>query len=127
MVWMRAKETCHGRNGLTRFGFLSSTLYFSYNVHKMLHVSDIGVLNQIGLKGEALQLHSLSGSSSVEWGSLIDQKQPLTWYKVRNMAIIYFLICYFIKASCLKSTKTGSRHRCITHLNPKSVGNFLII
>ncbi|RWR77613.1 beta-galactosidase isoform X2 [Cinnamomum micranthum f. kanehirae] len=36
---------------------------------------------KIGLKGEALQLHSLSGSSSVEWGSLIDQKQPLTWYK----------------------------------------------
>lgn len=105
MVWMRAKETCHGRNGLTRFGFLSSTLYFSYNVHKMLHVSDIGVLNQIGLKGEALQLHSLSGSSSVEWGSLIDQKQPLTWYKVRNMAIIYFLDMLFYKGFLFEKHK----------------------
>ncbi|GMQ08367.1 hypothetical protein CsSME_00052118 [Camellia sinensis var. sinensis] len=38
---------------------------------------------KIGLKGEALSLHSLSGSSSVEWaqGSFVAQKQPLTWYK----------------------------------------------
>ncbi|KAJ7951636.1 Beta-galactosidase [Quillaja saponaria] len=38
---------------------------------------------KVGLKGEALSLHSLSGSSSVEWieGSLVDQRQPLTWYK----------------------------------------------
>ncbi|KAL7162616.1 hypothetical protein ACSBR2_042993 [Camellia fascicularis] len=38
---------------------------------------------KIGLKGEALSLHSLSGSSSVEWaqGSVVAQKQPLTWYK----------------------------------------------
>ncbi|MBA0678026.1 hypothetical protein Goari_019393 [Gossypium aridum] len=38
---------------------------------------------KIGLKGEALNLHSLSGSSSVEWveGSLVAQRQPLTWYK----------------------------------------------
>ncbi|GFZ04263.1 beta galactosidase 1 [Actinidia rufa] len=36
---------------------------------------------KIGLKGEALSLHSLSGSSTVEWveGSLVTQKQPLTW------------------------------------------------
>ncbi|XP_059455909.1 beta-galactosidase 1 [Corylus avellana] len=38
---------------------------------------------KIGLKGEALSLHSLSGSSSVEWveRSLVAQRQPLTWYK----------------------------------------------
>ncbi|KAB1218433.1 Beta-galactosidase 1 [Morella rubra] len=38
---------------------------------------------KIGLKGEALSLHSLSGSSSVEWiqGSLVARRQPLTWYK----------------------------------------------
>ncbi|PIA43034.1 hypothetical protein AQUCO_02000465v1 [Aquilegia coerulea] len=38
---------------------------------------------KVGLEGEALNLHSLSGSSSVEWvaGSLVAQKQPLTWYK----------------------------------------------
>ncbi|CAI9773576.1 unnamed protein product [Fraxinus pennsylvanica] len=38
---------------------------------------------KVGLKGEALSLHSLSGSSSVEWveGSSISQRQPLTWYK----------------------------------------------
>ncbi|CAH1422766.1 unnamed protein product [Lactuca virosa] len=38
---------------------------------------------KIGLKGEILSLHSLGGSSSVEWvqGSLVAQKQPLAWYK----------------------------------------------
>nr|QSM07467.1 beta-galactosidase 1 [Ipomoea batatas] len=38
---------------------------------------------KIGLEGEALNLHSLSGISSVEWvqGSFVSQKQPLTWYK----------------------------------------------
>ncbi|OWM76568.1 hypothetical protein CDL15_Pgr005532 [Punica granatum] len=38
---------------------------------------------KVGLKGEALSLHSLSGSSSVEWaqGSLVARRQPLTWYK----------------------------------------------
>ncbi|KAL5229014.1 hypothetical protein ABZP36_017279 [Zizania latifolia] len=35
---------------------------------------------QVGLKGESLSLHSLSGSSTVEWGEPV-QKQPLTWYK----------------------------------------------
>ncbi|KAJ8774236.1 hypothetical protein K2173_009667 [Erythroxylum novogranatense] len=38
---------------------------------------------KIGLKGEALSLHSLSGSSTVEWaqGSLVSRRQPLMWYK----------------------------------------------
>lgn len=38
---------------------------------------------KVGLKGESLGLHTLSGSSSVEWaeGSLLAQKQPMAWYK----------------------------------------------
>ncbi|KAE8658175.1 Beta-galactosidase [Hibiscus syriacus] len=38
---------------------------------------------KIGLKGEALNLYTVSGSSSVEWaeGSMLAKKQPLTWYK----------------------------------------------
>ncbi|MFS7991297.1 putative beta-galactosidase [Helianthus anomalus] len=38
---------------------------------------------KVGLKGERLSLHTLDGSSSVEWlqGSFVAQKQPLTWYK----------------------------------------------
>ncbi|CAI9782665.1 unnamed protein product [Fraxinus pennsylvanica] len=38
---------------------------------------------KVGLKGESLSLHTVSGSSSVEWiqGSQLAQKQPLTWYK----------------------------------------------
>ncbi|KAI3832427.1 hypothetical protein MKX03_020661 [Papaver bracteatum] len=38
---------------------------------------------KIGLEGEALGLHSLSGSSTVEWveASLAAQKQHLTWHK----------------------------------------------
>ncbi|KAK7329697.1 hypothetical protein VNO77_23872 [Canavalia gladiata] len=38
---------------------------------------------KVGLKGEALNLPTVSGSTSVEWvqGSLLAKKQPLTWYK----------------------------------------------
>ncbi|WCJ42674.1 Beta-galactosidase [Euphorbia peplus] len=38
---------------------------------------------KIGLQGESLSLHTVTGSSSVEWteGSLLAKKQPLTWYK----------------------------------------------
>ncbi|XP_027168582.1 beta-galactosidase [Coffea eugenioides] len=38
---------------------------------------------KVGLKGEALSLHSLGGSSAVEWGegSFVAERQPLTWYK----------------------------------------------
>ncbi|MBA0547685.1 hypothetical protein Golob_018832 [Gossypium lobatum] len=38
---------------------------------------------KIGLKGEALNLHTVTGSSSVEWvqGSQLVKKQPMTWYK----------------------------------------------
>ncbi|KAG8487542.1 hypothetical protein CXB51_018667 [Gossypium anomalum] len=38
---------------------------------------------KIGLKGEALNLHTATGSSSVEWvqGSQLVKKQPMTWYK----------------------------------------------
>ncbi|KAF8025703.1 hypothetical protein BT93_F2515 [Corymbia citriodora subsp. variegata] len=38
---------------------------------------------KVGLRGEGLSLHSLSGSVSVEWAqeSLVAEKQPLTWYK----------------------------------------------
>ncbi|XP_064993790.1 beta-galactosidase-like [Musa acuminata AAA Group] len=35
---------------------------------------------QIGLRGESLNLHTISGSSSVEWGGA-SINQPLTWYK----------------------------------------------
>ncbi|KAL0873264.1 hypothetical protein Bca101_022969 [Brassica carinata] len=38
---------------------------------------------KIGTKGEALGIHTVTGSSTVEWkeGSLVAKKQPLTWYK----------------------------------------------
>ncbi|XP_071911096.1 beta-galactosidase-like [Coffea arabica] len=38
---------------------------------------------KVGLKGEAQSLHTVTGSASVEWaeGSLLANKQPLTWYK----------------------------------------------
>nr|CAB3446125.1 unnamed protein product [Digitaria exilis] len=35
---------------------------------------------QVGLKGESLGLHTVTGSSSVEWAGL-GGKQPLTWHK----------------------------------------------
>lgn len=41
---------------------------------------------QIGLKGESLGVNSISGSSSVEWGSATGA-QPLTWHKVSQCTI----------------------------------------
>jgi hypothetical protein len=43
-------------------------------------VSDFFCKFQVGLKGEALSLYTLAGSSSVQWGTA-SLKQPLTWYK----------------------------------------------
>lgn len=36
---------------------------------------------QVGLKGETLGLHTVTGSSAVEWGGP-GGYQPLTWHKV---------------------------------------------
>ncbi|XP_010448319.1 PREDICTED: beta-galactosidase 12-like isoform X1 [Camelina sativa] len=38
---------------------------------------------KIGTKGEDLSIHTVTGSSNVEWkdGPLVAKKQPLTWYK----------------------------------------------
>ena len=41
------------------------------------------VLKQIGVKGEAMSLHTDSSSVSWNQGSYVIKKQPLTWYKVR--------------------------------------------
>ena len=43
-------------------------------------------LKQVGLKGEAMNLASPNGISSVEWmqSTLVSEKnQPLTWHKVK--------------------------------------------
>jgi hypothetical protein len=39
------------------------------------------VAAQVGLKGESLGLHTVTGSSAVEWAGA-GGKQPLTWHKV---------------------------------------------
>lgn len=81
MVSTREEETCHGRSGLTRFVFKHSYCLLSLIFYRFIWLH---LPHQIGLEGEALSLHSLSGSSSVEWveRSLVAQRQPLTWYKV---------------------------------------------
>ncbi|KAI3500137.1 hypothetical protein L1887_35953 [Cichorium endivia] len=89
--------------GVLRFQFIETndgegnvgTHFETYNVGVLGPISLTG-LNEgtrdltrqkwsykVGLKGESLSLHTLDGSSSVEWlqGSLVAQKQPLTWYK----------------------------------------------
>ena len=40
---------------------------------------------QVGMSGENLGLHTFSGASAKEWQqSAVVQRQPLTWFKVRN-------------------------------------------
>ncbi|KAK6153598.1 hypothetical protein DH2020_013237 [Rehmannia glutinosa] len=79
----------NGQLSGTAYGSLGNPrLTFSQGVNLRAGVNKISLLSisvglQIGLKGESLSLHSLSGSSSVEWveGSYIAERQPLTWYK----------------------------------------------
>lgn len=78
-------EIYHGRNGLIRYSHKDHNKFSSiYNCVTILTIRFCTSIFQVGLKGESLSLHSLSGSSSVEWaeGAFVAQKQPLTWYKV---------------------------------------------
>jgi hypothetical protein len=55
--------------------------YEAYSVKRVFS------LKQVGLKGEAMNLASPDGVSSVEWmqSALVVQKnQPLTWHKVKK-------------------------------------------
>lgn len=66
-------------------GLYSATeLYLLSLLQHPRYLIKLHVLAQVGLEGERLSLHSLSGSSAVEWaqGSFVTRKQPLTWYKV---------------------------------------------
>ncbi|KAK6128023.1 hypothetical protein DH2020_038226 [Rehmannia glutinosa] len=91
----------NGQLSGTAYGSLGNPrLTFSQGVNLRAGVNKISLLSiSVGLrekrlnmakmvlqdwsKGESLSLHSLSGSSSVEWveGSYIAERQPLTWYK----------------------------------------------
>ena len=55
-------------------------------INKCFGRSSIKIIDQVRFKGKILSLHSLSGSSCVKWvqGSNVANKQPLTWYKVRD-------------------------------------------
>lgn len=68
---------------------------------------------QIGLKGEELKLHSLTGSSSVEWGQA-SQNQPLTWYKVSYTLFRYRL--RLMLAWIENISRTSSRGRDISRV-----------
>ncbi|ONM39549.1 Beta-galactosidase 1 [Zea mays] len=75
-------------------GQLTGTVYGSVEDPKLTYIGNVKLWSgsnnisclsiavglPVGLKGEALSLHSLSGSSSVEWGEPV-QKQPLSWFK----------------------------------------------
>ncbi|GFP98159.1 mitotic spindle checkpoint protein bubr1 [Phtheirospermum japonicum] len=70
-----------------KIGVTHASFYISYALH-MEHKNKNKTANEIfnhGLSMEnVLSLHSLDGSSSVEWveGSYVAKRQPLTWYKV---------------------------------------------
>ena len=91
MVLMGDGETCPGRNGLTRYRNKYIILCWLFCVSVTILTSDLPFF-QVGLRGESLSLHSLGGSSSVEWaeGAYVAQKQPLTWYKVTHLEFIFY-------------------------------------
>ncbi|KAK9099276.1 hypothetical protein Syun_026321 [Stephania yunnanensis] len=93
LVVMSAGHALHvfinGRLAGTAYGNIDNPkITFNGNVKLNAGLNKISILSisvglPIGLTGESLNLHTLSGSSSVEWvaGSLVAQGQPLTWYK----------------------------------------------
>ncbi|CAI0392217.1 unnamed protein product [Linum tenue] len=72
---------------------------------------------KIGLKGEQLSLHSLSGSTSVEWtdGSVVSQRQPLMWYKTTFSAPL---------GSSPLALDMGSMGKGQVWINGQSVGRY---
>jgi len=97
-VLMRGRETFQCKDGLTRLVILASSP-FSFHQHPSFfprypkYFCNADVSMQIGLKGEALNLHSLGGISSIEWGEA-SKDQPLTWYKVRIINLTCCLAKY---------------------------------
>lgn len=78
MVLETDSETATKQSRLTVYTANSYSIE-GYTINRLLNVP-----MQVGLEGEALSLHTISGSSSVEWveGPSLAQKQPMTWYKV---------------------------------------------
>ncbi|CAL9084947.1 unnamed protein product [Musa textilis] len=72
---------------------------------------------QVGLKGEDMNLNSLEGASSVEWmqGSLVQNQQPLTWYRA------YFDAPDGDEPLALDMTSMGKGH---VWINGQSIGRY---
>lgn len=58
--------------------------FSNYHIAIVLLSHDADGTLQIGLRGEILNLHTLTGTSSVEWQEA-SQNQPLIWYKVKTL------------------------------------------
>ncbi|KAF9603695.1 hypothetical protein IFM89_037458, partial [Coptis chinensis] len=150
---------------LTRFPYLNSDPHFETWNAGVLGPVMLNDLNEgrrdlswqkwsykIGLEGEVLSLHSLSGSSSVEWvqGSFVSQKEPLTWYKttfdltdgndplaldmgsmgkgrvwINEQSIGRYWPAYKAFGTCGSCSYTGMNHVPCSWLNPS--GNLLVI
>lgn len=91
----KGNGTYHGRNGPTRFEFLGLRLLMFCRLLTQENSPHNYPSMQVGLKGEAMDLVSPNGISSVDWmqGSLAEQRQqPLTWHKVwKKCGILSFL------------------------------------
>ncbi|KZV31821.1 hypothetical protein F511_25934 [Dorcoceras hygrometricum] len=96
----------------------SQEVKLSYGISKISLLS-IAVGLPVGLKGEALNLHSLSGSSTIEWveSSYVNERQPLTWYKTYTAAS-------FLTSTSRPPLAATRRHRRRPLIGPVPI-NFL--
>lgn len=93
----RENGTCHGRDGPTRFEFLFLYLPVICGLLIQRISPHEYPFMQVGLKGEAMNLVSPNGISSVDWmqGSLAAQRQqPLTWHKVWKKGGVMTFLSY---------------------------------
>lgn len=89
----------------------SPPIFFSPLPLKCFRFIQLCVPHQVGLRGENLGLHSLSGSSAVEWfqGNLISQRHPLTWYKVSISNFkVDNLVSFRLVETCMKIDFNGT-------------------
>lgn len=76
--------TCRGQNGRTRFTPLAYQFVKNRRYRLGKALTNQLLFEQVGLKGETMNLVSANSVTSVDWtrGSLIAQKQqPLAWHK----------------------------------------------
>lgn len=118
--------TCRGQNGRTRFTPLAYQFLENRRYRLGKALTNQLLFEQVGLKGETMNLISANSVTSVDWtkGSLLAQKQqPLAWHKVYifenkfsyNMKAILWMYVFNLYLLGILRCTWGRRTACFRH------------